>query len=337
MTVSLVEKGYTMIVDKPLSELEHYHPPLTTAHDFNDFWSETLAESATQPLNSTSEEYTFPSDRVTVYQVRYDGFGQGTRIAGWYLLPRENYRIIDNGKTPTLVYYHGYSGSKNLPVSYMAWALAGYGVFAVDTRGQNGETPDNNAYSSGSVLGCMTKGILDPYGYYYRYAYMDCVRAIDFLRSRPEVGAIIPTGASQGGGLTLAVAALARDKGIVAAMPDVPFLSHFRRSVEMFTEGPYRELVDYWKSHPYDVEASYRTLSYFDGMNLAPRINCPLLLSVALLDTICPPSTGFAVYNHLACEKTIKVYPYNGHEGGSEFHEVEKYSFVREILKQHTP
>lgn len=323
-----------MIVDKPLSELEHYRPALTATHDFNDFWTQTLAESAAQPLNETVKVYPFPSDRVTVYQVRYDGFGQGTRIAGWYLVPDEHYRITHNGKTPTLVCYHGYSGGKSLPVGYMAWALQGYCVFAVDTRGQNGETPDNNTYTSGNVIGCMTKGILDPQGYYYRYVYMDCVRAIDFLRSRPEVGGIIATGGSQGGGLTLAVAALAKNKGIIAAMPDVPFLSHFRRSIEVFSEGPYRELVEYWKSHPYDVEASHHTLSYFDIMNLTPLITCPILLSVALLDTLCPPSTGFAVYNHLLCEKTIKVYPYNGHEGGREFHEVEKYSFVREILKR---
>jgi cephalosporin-C deacetylase len=325
-------KQSPMIVDKPLSELEQYRPALTAQDDFEAFWQQTLAESETQPLNASIEEYPYPIERVTVYKVRYDGFGQGTRIAGWYIIPKDGYRLDTDGKTPTLVHYHGYSGSKGQPADYLHWALQGYNVLAVDTRGQNGDTPDNNAYVSGNVLGCMTKGILDPYNYFYRFAYMDCVRAIDFVRSQPETGPIAVMGGSQGGGLTLAVAALAKEKGIVAALPNVPYLCHFRRSVEIFSSGPYQELVNYWKSHPYDVEQSYRTLSYFDGMNLAPHITCPVLLSVALLDTICPPSSGFAVYNHLTSEKELKVYPYNGHEGGSNLHQEEMYRFAHKYI-----
>jgi cephalosporin-C deacetylase len=70
-------------------------------------------------------------------------------------------------------------------------------------------------------------------------------------------------------------------------------------------------------------------------MNLASRITCPTLMSVALLDTVCPPSTGFAVYNHLTMvEKEMCVYPYNGHEGGGAIHEEEKYRFVRKYFRQ---
>jgi cephalosporin-C deacetylase len=58
-------------------------------------------------------------------------------------------------------------------------------------------------------------------------------------------------------------------------------------------------------------------------------------MSVALLDPVCPPSTGFAVYNHLSLtEKEMRVYPYNGHEGGAAIHEEEKYRFVRKYFRQ---
>jgi cephalosporin-C deacetylase len=322
-----------MIIDKPLAELEHYKPSLTRQHDFDAFWEQTLNESDNQPLNTRLEEVPYPVERVTVYHVRYDGFGPATRVAGWYLVPKDRYRMGSEGRTPTIVQYHGYSGGKGVPASYLHWVLQGYCVFTVDTRGQGGETPDNAHYPAGSFIGYMTKGIDDPSTYYYRYTYMDCVRAIDVIRSRPEVGPIALTGASQGGGLTLAVAALALDKGVVAAMPDVPFLCHFERAVEVFLDGPYQELVNLWKMQPRAVQQHYRTLSYFDGMNLAPRITCPMLMSVALLDTVCPPSTGFAVYNHLtSSEKEMRVYPYNGHEGGEAIHEEEKYRFVRKYL-----
>lgn len=327
-----------MIVDKPLSELERYTPALTHQSDFDAFWEQALAESADQPLNIHIEEIPYPVERVSVYRVTYDGFGPRTRVAGWYLIPKDRQLMRNSGngeQTPTIMQYHGYSGGKGLPGNYLHWALQGYCVFTVDTRGQGGETPDNAPYPSGGAVGFMTKGIDDPTTYYYRYAYVDCVRAIDVLRTLPEVGPIVLTGGSQGGGLTLAVAALSPDKGIVAAMPDVPYLSHFERSLEIFSDGPYHELVQLWKRLPHAVGSHLQVLSYFDCMNLAPRVTCPTLLSVALLDTICPPSTGFAVYNHLASpKKEIRVYPYNGHEGGGAVHEEEKYRFVRTYFQQ---
>lgn len=329
-----------MLVDKPLAELEQYHPPLTRQPDFESFWEQSLAASAAQPLNATVEAVDYPTDRVAVYDVRYDGFSASgevdTRIAGWYITPRDHLTV--NGKTPTIIVYHGYSGSRGLPANHLHWAALGYNVFAVDTRGHIGDTPDNNPYPTGAaVLGCMTKGIADPATYYYRFVYLDCVRAVDVVRSRPETGPILLTGASQGGGLTLAVAALASGGDIIAAMPDVPFLCHFERALEAFSDGPYYELVNYWRAWPHRVEQGYRTLSYFDGMNFAPRIQRPVLLSVALLDTLCPPSTGFAVYHHLGTsEKTLKVYQYNGHQGGGAHHDEEKYRFARQMLAKYT-
>ncbi|GHO46648.1 acetylxylan esterase [Ktedonospora formicarum] len=327
-----------MLIDMPLQELEQYRPALTAQEDFDAFWQQTLAVSNAQPLDASfellpTEEYAYVADRVNIYNVHFNGFGEGTRVAGWYLVPKADYRREKDGKIPTIVQYHGYSGGRGLPSAYLHWALQGYAILAVDTRGQDGDTPDNHQYVEGGFVGFMTKGLLQPEHYYYRHVYMDCVRAIDVVRSRPETGPIFITGGSQGGGLTLAVAALAQDKGIVAAMPDVPFLCHFRRSIEIYSAGPYQELVDFWKRRPHTVEESYRTLSYFDGLNFAPRISCPVLLSVALMDTICPPSSGFAVYNHLGGEKSLRVYPFNGHEGGSNIQEQEKYRFVHKLLQ----
>src|SRR5579862_2972705 len=151
-----------MIVDKPLSELEQYRPALTAQPDFDAFWQKNLAESDAQPLNATFEVYPYPVEQVTVYKVSYDGFGQGTRIAGWYLVPQNSIHRKANGQTPTIVFYHGYSMSKGLPTDYLHWVLQGYNLLTIDTRGQDGDTPDNNAYNGGSVVGYMTKDILDP-------------------------------------------------------------------------------------------------------------------------------------------------------------------------------
>ena len=131
------------------------------------------------------------------------------------------------------------------------------------------------------------------------------------------------TGGSQGGALTLAVAGLV--DGLAAVMPDVPFLSHIRRAIDLTDEDPYYEIVRYLKNHRDHEAAVFRTLGYHDGVSFARRATAPALFSVALRDTTCPPSTVFAAYNHyaeLADERPateIAVYPYNLHEGGQAF------------------
>jgi cephalosporin-C deacetylase len=81
-----------------------------------------------------------------------------------------------------------------------------------------------------------------------------------------------------------------------------------------------------------------RTLSYFDGVNFAKRATAPTLYSVALMDQICPPSTGYAAFNwHGALSapdvrKEMAVYPFNGHEGGSGHQTARQVAFAADVL-----
>ncbi len=231
------------LYDKPLEELVVYNPPLTRQPDFDQFWTDTLAEGARTPLNPAMELLDYPALGVRVYKVEYDGWRRA-RICGWYLVPEAA------GPFPALIQYHGYSGSRGEVHPYLMWALQGYAVLAVDVRGQSGDTTDPATYTGGHTTGWMTQGIMDPQEYYYRGVYMDCVRAIDFVANRPEVDArhIGLMGGSQGGGLTLAVAAL--DHRPVLAMPDIPYLCHFKRAVDMAARMPYLEISNYIRRWP---------------------------------------------------------------------------------------
>ncbi|MCD6519735.1 MAG: acetylxylan esterase [Anaerolineae bacterium] len=313
------------LYDKPLEELVVYNPPLTKEADFDAFWEETLAASAQEPLDPQVEEVDYPAVGVHVYRVSYKGW-QGARIRAWYLVPE------GEGPFPALVQYHGYGGSKLGAHQYLGWALQGYVVMAVDVRGQSGESDDPARYPGGHIRGWMTMGVMDPNEYYYRGVYVDCVRALDFVSSRPEVNSakIGILGGSQGGGLTLAVAAL--DTRLAVAMPEMPYLCHFKRAVEMAVQGPYLEIADYIKRWPDRAEQVWRTLSYFDNMNLAPRILCPVLMSVGLQDDVCPPSTVFAVYNKITAPKKLQVYPFHRHES-VDAHWEEKLRWAHYFLK----
>jgi cephalosporin-C deacetylase len=166
----------------------------------------------------------------------------------------------------------------------------------------------------------------------YTRLFTDAACAVEAARSHPAAQGLplVTTGGSQGGGLAIAAAHLAGD--VRAAMPDVPFLAHPRRAVEVTDKDPYQELADYCRVHTDRVEAVFRTLSYIDVVNHAKRAQAPALFSVGLADNITPPSTVFAAFNHYAGPKDIAVYEFNGHEGGETRHLRTQLDFLAATL-----
>ena len=318
--------------DMPLNELQNYLPQREEPADFEVFWQQTLAETAQFPLNAQFEPVDEGWQTIEAYDVTFAGFG-GQAVRGWFLLPRHR-----TGPLPCVVQYLGYSGGRSFISDWLAWPSLGFAYFVMDTRGQGwahnrpGSTADVAPEGTGPhVPGFMTQGILDPKTYYYRRVFMDAVRALAAVKEHPAVKAeqIAITGASQGGGITLAVAGL--DTAVSLAMPNVPFLCHYRRATEIVDTSPYNEITRYCVSHRDKVEAVFRTLSYFDGVNFAARANAQALFSVGLMDDICPPSTVYAAYNHYAGPKEMAVYRYNNHEGGGPFQLQNQAQLLRDL------
>ena len=302
------------IVDMPLEQLRVYKPRLTRRKDFRAFWARTIDAAVAQPLGARFEPVRYPAAGVRVFRTIYDGFEAGT-VSGWRVEPEKK------GRHPALVVYHGYSGRSPCVFNLLPWAQQGFTVLAVDCRGQDGGSTDAAVYPEGHRPGYMTAGILDKETYYYRYVYADCVRAVELAASLETVDAdrIGVMGGSQGGGLSLAAAALAPDR-VKAAGPAVPFLCHYERAVDM-AEYPYREIADYIKAWPERQGRVFETLSYFDNMNLADRIKARTLISIGLWDAICPPSTVYAVVNRMKCPKQAAVYACTGHEDPDDWRE----------------
>lgn len=298
------------LYDMPLEELRNYKPELTKQSDFEEFWQNTLARLAEVPADYRLTPREYPVKGVRVFQISYAGF-ENANIDGWLAIPE------GSGPHPGLVLYHGYNWAMDGGIhDTVNWALKGYTALHMLVRGQQGKSVDNIVSSTGFVCGWMSKGIQSPEEYYYRAVYMDAVRAVEVLASIPEVDTtrIGVTGGSQGGALTLAAAALSKIP--VVAASEFPYLSHFERAIDFTPQGPYLELNEYFRrySDPKIEEQAKKTLSYFDIMNLAPRIKCNIWVCIGLVDEITPPSTVFAVYNHLECPKELEVFRYFGHE-----------------------
>lgn len=318
------------LTDLTLAELRSYRPEVAEPADFDAFWRRTL------DVEVPSRPEVTPVDNklalIDTFDVRFPGFG-GAAVRAWLHLPAGTTTPL-----PTVVQYHGYSRGRGFPHSDTLWAQAGYAHLVMDTRGQgwssggpSGTADASTAVGEAHAPGMMTSGILDPDTYYYRRVYVDAVRLLDVVRTHPllDEHRVLVTGVSQGGGLAIAAAGLAPLVGVelLGVAPDVPFLCHFERALELSPTGPYTEIVEYlagWRQH---AEAVYRTLSYVDGVNLARRATAPALFSVALMDPVCPPSTVFAAFQHwgtssgapAAREKEIRVYPHNEHEGGEGY------------------
>lgn len=321
-----------MYFDLPLNQLKTYKPERTEPKEFDGFWQQTLQSTRSFPLDARFEIVEAGLKLQEVFDVTFNGYG-GQPIRGWLVLPRQR-----EAPLPCVVEYVGYGGGRGLSCDHLLWASAGYAHFVMDTRGQgsewsNGSTPDSEPDGGNpQVPGFMTRGILKPETYYYRRLFADAVRAVEAARSHPAVDAarLAVTGGSQGGGITLAVSGLIPD--LRAVLPDVPFLCAFRRATEIVDSSPYNEISRFLLRHRDQVDAVFHTLSYFDGVNFAPRAKAPALFSVGLMDEICPPSTVFAAYNHYAGKKDICIWPYNHHEGGGNFQTMEKVKYLAGVF-----
>ncbi len=318
--------------DLPLDELVAYRPDVREPDDFDAFWGRTLDEARTHDLDVEAREVSTPYRTVAVQDVSFRGF-DGDRIGAWFTVPRGG----DEKALPAVVEFIGYNGGRDLPGESLRWASAGYAHLLVDTRGQGarwgggGSTGDPHG-SDPSTPGFMTRGIRHPDTYFYRRVFTDAVRAVDTVRTLPGVdpARVAVQGISQGGGITLAVAGLVPD--LVAVMPDVPFLCHFGRALQICDKDPFAEITRFLAVHRPRVDEVLHTLSYFDAVNFAKRASAPALFSVALMDLVCPPSTVYAAHNHYAGGADIEVYHYNNHEGGESYQRQAQIRWLNGVL-----
>ena len=326
-----------MLTDLDEAALWEYRSAYLAPDDFDAFWSKTLDEAAEYPLDVRVEPVPTGLRTVEVYDVTFAGYG-GHPVRAWLRLPRPS--RPQEGPLPGVVQFHGYGSGRGHALDDLLWASAGYAHLLMDARGQGGgyaggATGDPVGVAGPTQPGFLTRGLESPESYYYRRVFVDAVRAVQVLRGRAEVDAarVAVVGASQGGGIALAVAGLV--PGAVAALhAQAPFLCDIRRATRITDAAPYREIAGYLATHRTEAADVFATLGYFDGLGFAARAAAPAWFSAGLMDGVCPPSTAFGAYHAYAGPKHIKLWEYNGHDAGGPADLAAVLSAFRSLLQE---
>jgi cephalosporin-C deacetylase len=300
------------LFEMPLEQLRTYQGRNPRPSDFDAYWQRALEDLADTPPEVELHAHPSPARFADCYDLWFTGAG-GARIHAQYLKPKSG------DSQPALLLFHGYSGNASDWFDKLAWTAQGFAVAALDVRGQGGQSDDVGGVTGTTLRGHIIRGLSDhPDKLLFRQIFLDTVRLAQVVMELPGIDAsrVAAAGGSQGGGLTLACAAL--EPRIWRAAPVFPFLSDYRRVWEMdLARDAYEELTYYFMrfdpTHKQEDEIFTR-LGYIDVQHLAPRIKARVQMTTSLMDTICPPSTQFAAYNKITSEKEMILYPDFGHD-----------------------
>lgn len=306
------------LIDMPLPQLQEYSGRNPKPENFDAFWDDSLAEMKALDAQVELTPHALDAPFAECFDLRFTGAG-GARIYAKYLRPKQLEK-----PHPAVVMFHGYSGSSGDWNDKLNYVARGQAVAFLDCRGQGGQSEDVGGTIGNTLRGHIIRGLDNaingqPEKLYYRNVFLDCAQLAGIVMEFPEVDAarVGATGGSQGGGLTLACAAL--EPRVKMAAPIYPFLCDYRRVWEMdLATAAYEELKTYFRlfdpTHQREAEI-WNALGFIDNQHLAPRIRAEVLMPVGLMDTICPPSTQFAAYNKISAPKSTLLYPDFGHEG----------------------
>jgi cephalosporin-C deacetylase len=293
---------------------ELLRPTQTAPPDFDAFWAAGKAELARIPLEPRMTlQPELCSANVDAYHVSFQNIGVGsgtfpsprTRIYGMLCVPR------GPGPFPALLRVPGatvrsYSGVRDLAEKGMITLEVGIHGIPVNLA------PEIYTQLVGGVLASYPTYNLDNrQTYYYRRAYLGCVRANDYLCSLEKWDRknLIVMGHSQGGQLAIATAVLdPRVTGLASTFPaycDVTGYLHRRAGG--------------WPGMMRDEQAGHRTpakiatTAYYDTVNFARRLKQPGFYTWGYNDETCPPTSMFAAYNVITAPKELLLAIETGH------------------------
>ncbi len=278
-------------------------PSMPVPDDFDAFWSEQKARLAQVPVNARLTPVPARStEQAEVFDLQADALGEAP-VSGYYMRP-----VGAKPKShPAILTLHG-AGVRSAGASAGVGSWVSQNMLHLDINAHglpNGESTQyyTDLYTSAKFKGYPSFGRDSRENSYFVGMFLRMVRAIDFLTTQPEWDGktLIAYGTSQGGYQAIAAAALdSRVSFFVAGV--AAGNDHSGMMANRISGWP--ELVPVSA----DGKANEKILQasrYVDGMNFATRIKVPGFFTVGFIDTVCPPTSVYAMYNNLKGEKKM--------------------------------
>lgn len=312
LTMKLDGQSYTHHVKVGFSP-EKIQPFTQEPKDFNTFWQGNLDELAKIPLSYTKEiakEYC--TDKVDCYLVKIPVSRRKQCVYGYLFYPKN----AQPGKHPVVLCPPG-AGIKTIkePLRHKYYAENGFIRLEIEIHGLDPRLPKetfddiSRAFNS-DPTGYLENGIDNRDRYYMKHVYLALVRCIDLLTSLPEWDGrnVAVQGGSQGGALVLVAAGL--DKRVNLCVVNHPALSDMAGYTEKGRTGGYPHFNRMTGLY---TPSNISTMAYYDVVNFARKVKATTYMTWGYNDNTCPPTTSYAVWNTLNCEKESLITPINEH------------------------
>lgn len=312
LTMKLDGQSYTHHVKVGFSP-EKIQPFTQEPKDFNTFWQGNLDELAKIPLSYTKEiakEYC--TDKVDCYLVKIPVSRRKQCVYGYLFYPKN----AQPGKHPVVLCPPG-AGIKTIkePLRHKYYAENGFIRLEIEIHGLDPRLPKetfddiSRAFNS-DATGYLENGIDNRDRYYMKHVYLALVRCIDLLTSLPEWDGrnVAVQGGSQGGALALVAAGL--DKRVNLCVVNHPALSDMAGYTEKGRTGGYPHFNRMTGLY---TPSNISTMAYYDVVNFARKVKANTYMTWGYNDNTCPPTTSYAVWNTLNCEKESLITPINEH------------------------
>jgi cephalosporin-C deacetylase len=275
--------------------------------DFEAFWKQAKTELEQVKPEYKVTEIANCQDNRRVFKVEMKSLG-GLLIRGFLTEPRTT---VKNKKFAVLLALPGYQ----VQLGPMYGTDPDIAIFTINIRGSGYSRDVINVRRETYIV----LNLEDKNRYVLRGAVMDCVRAVDFIYSRPELrkNDIIAAGGSLGGFLALATSAV--DNRISFCSAANPILCDVR-NLPGEVDWPLIDIHKYIATRPgLTMDKVFDNLDYFDGKNFASDIKCKTLVGLGMLDNIAPPDHVYSMYNELNTDKHIIIFRDLAHEIGKRY------------------
>ena len=299
--------------------------------DFDERWTKWIEEVHNVP------------NHIEIDHIEEEGFGKKVFFYYDSVVDTKIFAIAyirnDVFDKPVIAYYHGHMGY--IEHEWQVWhcmnlVAAGYNVVAIDMRFQGTRVEDKNEYRYKDFPSACYN-IDDLETCYNKRLDQDALKIIDIISDNQifpglSKNGIVVAGPSQGGGLSMMVAAMS-SYPILCSLSDLPSDCAIKdRILNRF--GKYGVIKDFIEKHPELEQVVLNNQDYFDVVNMSDKIKCPIITSIGTIDDVCPPKYFYQAYKKIKSYK--ELYPYEGykHGGFEELHLPKKIEFLEKIINK---